>query len=181
MAKKQDADPRWPAIELRRVLGASDFAAASALLEKDPSILDASAYGSESTLHFWAVENRPDLVRWLLERGADPNRTSETGSALAAAASLGHVEVCRLLVAAGTDLAFQDGGGETALHKAAQTGQAAVIEVLLDAGAEANARDVCGETPWDQALPRKARGVRALLGRHGGKPGRQQGDVDATR
>ena len=175
--KRKEMLARWPAIELRWALGDQQFEAAGQMLAEKPEILDADAYGSESAMHFWSVENRPDIVKWLLERGADPNRGSEIGSALSEAACLGHVEVCRLLIDAGADVGYRDGGEETALHKASSAGRPELIEMLIAAGAEVNAKEMCGETPWDQALRRKVAEVRALLEKHGGESGLREDEA----
>lgn len=165
--KKQKPIP--PEIVFRETL-AVDLKEAVKMLAKDPSLIDAIVYGTETSLHYWSVENRPDIVAWLLERGADPNRNSEISSPLMDAASLGRAEVCKALVEAGANPAWRDSNSETALHKAASNGSTVVCLLLIDAGAELNATEICGETPWDQALPRKCREIRDLLEKHGAKP-----------
>lgn len=53
------------------------------------------------------------------------------------AAEMGHVEVCRLLVARGAKLNAPSNKGSTAVHVAAWRGRLEAIRFLLDAGAEA--------------------------------------------
>jgi len=171
-SKRKNRDSEWSARPLRYALGAGEFQEAEKLLREDPSLLDANVYGSESALHFWAVENRPDVVEWLLERGADPNRMSAgTGCALADSAFLGLTDMCRLLIGAGADLTCRGVCGETLLHMASRVGRLELIELLIDSGVDVNATDGGEETPWDYALPRKAVEIRALLEKHGGESG----------
>jgi len=151
------------ASEFRAAL-VSDLALAARLLLKHPSLIDHPVFGrSESALHFFATENRADVARWLLSKGANPNGTATAGSPLHAAAQLGHGEVCQALIQAGADLDLQDKLGETPLHKASSGGYVEVITALLDAGADPSIIESCGELPVDQALPRKRDQIRAVF------------------
>lgn len=146
---------------------ASDFTRAGVLLGSHPQLIDYPVYGdSESALHFFATENRADVVRWLLSRGASPNGIAEDDFPLHAAAQLGHREVCELLVNAGAGLDLRDSGGETALHKASSGGHCEIIRMLLVSGADPSITEMCGEKPIDQALPRKWDQVRAEFESH---------------
>ena len=133
-----------------------DLEKAGRLLKEEPTLLDYPIFGeSESGVHFFAVENRIEVIDWLLARGANPDGISEDDSPLYGAAQLGHFEVCGLLVDAGADLDNQDCLEETPLHKASAGGYIDIIELLLKAGADSSITEMCGEAPVDQALPRK--------------------------
>jgi ankyrin repeat protein len=166
--------PKKPSIEelasgFRAAL-VSDLASAARLLVKHPGLIDHPVHGrSESALHFFATENRPDLVRWLLSKGANPNGAAPGDSPLHAAARLGHGEVCQALIQAGADPDLQDKLGETPLHKASSGGHVEVLTALLDAGADSSIVEPCGESPVDQALPRKRDRIRAVFDAHTNK------------
>ncbi|MGL4399317.1 MAG: ankyrin repeat domain-containing protein [Luteolibacter sp.] len=154
------------ASEFRAAL-VSDLALAARLLVKHPSLIDQPVFGrSESALHFFATENRADVARWLLSKGANPNGTATGDSPLHAAAQLGHREVCQALIQAGANLDLQDNLGETALHKASSGGYVELIIALLDAGADPAIAEPCGELPVDQALPRKCEQITAVFNAH---------------
>jgi ankyrin repeat protein len=99
-----------------------------------------------------AVETgRPDVVRLLLDRGADVNRSERHGgrvgdryrgpTALAAAVARGDLPMVRLLLARGARATDVTGGEELpVVCDAAEDGRAAIVEVLLTRGADANAR-----------------------------------------
>jgi ankyrin repeat protein len=145
----------------------SDRDEAGRLLEIHPELIDCAVFGSsESALHFFAVENQLDVVRWLLLNGANPNGIAENGSPLHSAAQLGHEGVCRALLKAGSEPNMLDFLGETALHKASAGGYVQVIELLLAMGADPTIPEMCGELPIDQALPRKRDEVRAVFNLH---------------
>jgi ankyrin repeat protein len=75
------------------------LAADPRLIENDDIILAAVEFG------------HPELTRWLLDRGANPNARSRIGSqgtALHSAAFEGNLEMVKLLVAAGADIRTLD-------------------------------------------------------------------------
>jgi N-acyl-D-amino-acid deacylase len=88
-----------------------------------------------ATALMWAV---PDIekVRGLLSHGANVNARSDTErTALLVAASYpGTVNVLRLLLDRGADLAAQDRGGSTALSLAVRSADVEVVRFLVDKG-----------------------------------------------
>lgn len=155
-----------PAFEFRAAL-ASDLDLAAGILRKNPGLIDHPVFGkSESALHFFATENRVEVVRWLLSKGANPNGTATGTSPLHSAAQLGHREICTALIQAGADFDLQDGLGDTALHKASAGGYVDVVITLLDAGADPSIAEAGGRLPVDHALPRKREQISAAFRAH---------------
>jgi ankyrin repeat protein len=155
------------AYEFRHWL-ANDLVKAEPHLKKHPELINQPVYGqSESALHYFAVENRIDVVTWLLARGANPNGIASDTFPLHEAAQLGNVEICRILVEAGADPNLPDFNGETPLHKASSHAYVEIIELLLTFGADPTIREMCGELPMDQSPPRKRSKVQAVFDRHG--------------
>lgn len=114
--------------------------------------LNARDIDHASTPAQWAVHGRPDVVRFLLSRGAEPDvfMACAIGEAdlvrrmLAADPTLAHAKVTperfpAAPPAAGHIYLFTIGTGATPLHAAAQAGWAEVAALLLDAGADVNA------------------------------------------
>lgn len=96
----------------------------------------------------------PAVVKFLLDRGADPNSSTSAGITplRLAAANNGNPEVTRLLLDHGADPAATDRLGDSILHHAAGSSQsAAIIEALLDRGADPNARGNYGDTVLHEA------------------------------
>ena len=78
-----------------------------------------------------------DIVKYLLDRGADIDAAYEAGNtALIAAAWHGHVDVVTYLISEGADIAVRNRGGEDALVWAAEHGHLEIVKHLLDAGAD---------------------------------------------
>lgn len=97
-----------------------------------------------TALHNAAGHGHLDAGRRLLRAGADPRASAR--SPLGAAASLGHVEVAEVLLAAGCELEDVT-WGRTSLTDAAMLNQAPMLDFLIAAGANVNAVDDNGFTP----------------------------------
>ena len=108
-----------------------------------------------------AVADDPELMSLAIELGNDPGLTTSPydGTALIAAAHLGHAEVVRRLIAAGAPLDHVNNLGWTALIEAVILGDGgpdhqAVVAALVQAGADRNIADRSGVTPLDHARHR---------------------------
>jgi len=114
-----------------------------------------------------AVANDPEFLARALQLGASPSNTTSIyeGTALIAAAHLGHFEVVRILVEAGAPLDHVNNLGWTALIEAVVLGDGGpdhqrTARVLLDAGADRTIADRQGRTPLQLA---KQRGYTAMV------------------
>jgi len=117
-----------------------------------------------------------ELVRFLLDHGADPNVTVEDGytcllSAVESDADAS-VDIVARLIAAGADIHQTGINGWTPLHLAAARGHAEKTRRLIDAGANVNQRTEidANETPlMEAAFAGKPATVQLLLD-HGADP-----------
>ena len=101
-------------------------------------------------LHFpWPATNgNADLVKLLLEAGADANASLPGGETiLMTAARAGNLEAVKALLARGADPNARERSDQTALMWAAAEGHAAVVQALIDAGADIRAKLKSGFTP----------------------------------
>ena len=96
--------------------------------------------GRNSALVEAAQEGHSNVVRLLLESGADKDKTGFRGlrsqTPLQFAAANGDAEVARLLLAHGADKDKTAHSGETPLITAASNGHSEVVKLLLDCGAD---------------------------------------------
>lgn len=139
-----------------------------------------------------AFNGKVDSVKWLLDKGDNPNFTfTNTGEnalhyTLSKTSEIAdRTEIVKILIAAGTDvnkktlagkstLCFMRDAylkGESPLHRAAAYGNIAIIKMLLDAGADPSMKDANGDTPisWGSWHLRDADTLRLLI--YEGVPG----------
>jgi uncharacterized protein len=126
-----------------------DLAAVKALIEEGNAPDSAIDYGGEPTtpLYKAAGEGRTEIVKYLIDRGADVNfRGREWGhTPLHEAASRGFDDVIEVLLKAGADPKVKDRNGYTAFAIAALGGQIDAAEALLK-HSDVNAADNYGNT-----------------------------------
>ena len=141
-------------------------AAAQALLKggANPNALDAQQY---DIVTIAAVNNDVPMLKLALAGGSDPKAITSPyqGTALIAAAHLGHAEVVRVLIAAGAPLDHVNNLGWTALIESIVLGNGGrnhtdTLDALVKAGANVKLADRAGATPLRLA---KGRGYAEMV------------------
>jgi ankyrin repeat protein len=141
-------------------------AAAQALIKggANPNALDAQRY---DIVTIAAVNNDLPMLKLALAGGCDPKTITSPyqGTALIAAAHLGHVEVVRMLIVAGAPLDHVNNLGWTALIESIVLGNGGrnhtdTLDALVKAGASVNIADRQGVTPLGHA---KSRGYGEMV------------------
>lgn len=133
----------------------------------DLNALEGQAY---DVVTIAAVADDPDLMSLAIDLGNDPGLVTSPydGTALIAAAHLGHAEVVRRLIAAGAPLDHVNNLGWTALIEAVILGDGgayhqAVVRLLIEAGADRSIADRDGVTPLIHARSRSYVDMVSLL------------------
>ena len=103
------------------------------ILEKSPVLVGARDEDLYTPLHRAAYSNHIQVVRYLLEMGADPLATTDTGwTPLHSAAKWNNSDIVEVLLNAGTSVNTISEGGLTPLHVAAMSANSRqTIELLL--------------------------------------------------
>lgn len=116
---------------------------------------------------------RPDLVRLLLEHGADVN-LADTGltTPLHWAVEFDNDECIRLLLAHGADTRARDGLGEVPLHWAAWTGHVKAAQLLLEFDPKSDIPNGGGFIPLDLAMRQEHEAFVRLLKLHAADAGK---------
>jgi ankyrin repeat protein len=159
----QDAHSRTP---LHVAVHFAHQAAARALLKggANPNALDSQKY---DIITIAAVNNDLAVLNVAIAGGCNPRNITSPydGTALIAAAHLGHAEVVRVLIAAQAPLDHVNNLGWTAVMEAVVLGNGGkahtdTLEALVKAGANLNIADRQGVTPLGHA---RARGYAEMV------------------
>ncbi|WP_261362719.1 ankyrin repeat domain-containing protein [Rubinisphaera margarita] len=137
--------------ELIRASFKGDLDTVRRLIESgvDPNSVDEHGMGPLLTFH-------PEVTRYLLEHGADPDQQRNENITPVIAAVCGNIECVRLMLEAGANVnRASDHNGETVLHFVASSDDVAAVQMLLDYGANPNQRTKPGMRTY--ALWRDAR------------------------
>ncbi len=116
----------------------------------DPALATAFTTDGFTALHLAAFFGKAQAARVLIDAGASVAAFTTNAFAnqpLHAAAAGRHVEVARVLLAAGADIDMPQHGGYTPLHEAAASGDVELVELFLSAGASPSATADDGWTP----------------------------------
>ena len=150
-----------------------DAARALIRLGADPNRLEIDRY---DIITIAAVANDVPMLRIALEGGGNPKAVTSRydGTALIAAAHLGHAEVVRTLIAAKAPLDHVNNLQWTALIESIVLGDGGknhteTLRALVEAGANVNIPDGSGATPLKLARNRGYREMIAILEKSGAK------------
>ena len=125
------------------------------LLEFKASLSVAENNSGKTPLHVAAETARytsPELIRMLLDSGADPESEDQHfAKPLHYATRMKAYRNIKALLAAGVAINSKNLRHETALHLALVAPHEPLVKSLMDAGADVNAIDVCWNTPLHKA------------------------------
>jgi len=144
-----------PELDVFEAAAIGDAARVDSLLEEDPARVNAWSPDGFMPLHLASFFGRAEVVRLLLENGADVGAVARHASIrvapLHSAAAGGTVEIVERLLDHGADPNVRQEGGFTALHSAAQNGDTETAVLLLARGADPRCQTDDGSTPADLA------------------------------
>ncbi len=139
-------------------------------LKKNGADMRAKDSQSYDAITIAAVKDDVRMVKLAIELGGDPAATTSPydGTALIAAAHLGHDEVVKALIAAGAPLDHINNLHWTALMEAVVLGDGGprhveTVRALVKAGASKSIKDSGGQTPLENAKQRQFKDIIKLL------------------
>jgi ankyrin repeat protein len=135
-----------------------------ALVDKDPTLIAAKDKGGETPLHWAAFSGNIDLVRFLLEKGAEVDARNGRGlTPLAFAALQGRTPAAGLLIERGADANVRNALNITSLIIAAEQGAVELVEKLISAGADVRIESHIGTALHRAAFKGHTKVIRVLL------------------
>lgn len=160
-----------PSQEAFDLLRKGDIAALRALVGQTPGLVEARDDQGQTLLHYAASGRDPDLVGFLVDKGAKVDLAgAQTKTPLHLAAINDRREIAAVLLKRGASLEIRDDYGRTALVLCArERGQVATARVLIDAGADINAIDKFGSSALELAAWRGKGELVDLLLERGAK------------
>ena len=128
--------------------------------------IDLANRHGEAPLFIAVTAGDVEMVKMLLERGANPNSVEQDNrrnrlalakhamgknSVLIAAVQKGYLDVARLLVEAGADVDYRGFMGKTAVYVAVENGRRTQLQYLLDQKVDVNITSLAGISPLMEA------------------------------
>lgn len=107
----------------------------------------------ENGLHIVAERRDTTWMRFLLQRGANPNVRDRNGTTpLQIAVRLGHIDGVEALIKGGADVDISDASGETPLMTAVHQRNVELVRTLLEEGADPDVNDNTGRSARDHMM-----------------------------
>lgn len=146
------------------------------LLEANPNLANQKDSGFGRTPLHWAARGvHLDVLRLLLEKGADPKAEDNSGiTALHSACEGGLAKIVEILIEKDFYVNKPDRYGFSPLHYTARNGHKETAEVLLRNKADINAANLAGERPVHLARRAGKQDFAAMLIALGADPGPQR-------
>ncbi|XP_028162831.1 E3 ubiquitin-protein ligase MIB1 isoform X3 [Ostrinia furnacalis] len=125
-------------------------------------------YGGHTALQAAAQNGHVEVIRTLVEVGAEADAEDRDGDRAAHHAAFGDEPAAlRALAAAGADLNARNRRRQTPLHIAVNKGHLGVVRTLLQLGVHPSLQDSEGDTPLHDAISKKRDDMLSMLLEHG--------------
>ncbi|XP_066598176.1 ankyrin repeat domain-containing protein 49-like [Prorops nasuta] len=152
---EENRNPKEP--DKKAILDAAekgDLQKIKLLLIKDKSLLYATDQDGYTPLHRACYGNHPEVIKWLIDQGADISaKTNDGWQPLHSACYWNNIECISLLLSYGADINATSKGDQTPLHlvSANSHNSPALQLLLMHPEINANLKNASGDTAFDIA------------------------------
>lgn len=143
-----------PPSDIYEAVIAGDLSSVKKFLSAERKSLNEHSRDGFTALGFAAFFNRPDVAKYLLEQGADPNIASSNDFKVAplhSSVAAKSLEITRMLLDHKANPNVFQQNDVTPLHEAAHNNSPAIVSTLLKAGADKGFKTKDGKTALDYA------------------------------
>ncbi|MEJ2881929.1 ankyrin repeat domain-containing protein [Pedobacter sp. GR22-6] len=136
------------------------------LITEQPSLVNAFASDGFTPLGLAAYFGREEIVRILINKGAEVNVPTNNGFnvfPIHSAVAAKHYNITKMLLDAGAEVNVKQKAGFTPLHAAAQYGDIEILILLLEHNADVSIRMEGGKLPADLAEEKGYSDIAAIL------------------
>ena len=156
--------PASPADEIHDAARQGNLEKVRTLVDSDPALVAAKDKGGETPLHWAAFSGNVDLVRFLLEKGAEVDARNGRGlTPLAFTALKGRTPAAGLLIERGADVNVRNALNMTPLIIAAEQGSMELVGKLIAAGADVGIESRIGTALHRAAFKGQTEVIQVLL------------------
>jgi ankyrin repeat protein len=153
-------------VDIFEAVIAGDLDASKKFLAATKDILNTYSRDGFTPLGFAAFFNRPDIAKFLLDQGADPNIASNNNFKVApihSSVAARSFDITKMLLDKGASPDAQQQNDVTALHESAHNNTPDIARALLKAGANKHLKTKDGKTAMDFAKEIDAKEIMDLL------------------
>lgn len=153
-------------VDIFEAVIAGDLDASKNFLAATKDILNIYSRDGFTPLGFAAFFNRPDIAKFLLDQGADPNIASNNDFKVApihSSVAARSFDITKMLLDKGANPDAQQQNDVTALHESAHNNTPDIARALLMAGANKYLKTKDGKTAMDFAKEIEAKEIMDLL------------------
>ena len=155
-------------IEIVKAAKSGDFKTVKAIIAKDPSKLNVTSKYKYTAVHWACMRAHWDIVKFLIEKGADLNIVGgDGGTPINWAVNHDNVDMIKFLINHGAKLNIKNQWGMTELHTAVWRGNINVVEFLLGHGSDPNIKTNEGWTAMHYAYRSGHDNIIELLKKRG--------------
>ena len=128
----------------------NDLESVKKLIESDNTLLEIGNYLSYTPLHIATFYGHIDIIKYLVECGADIETKDNDGNTpLYSSSYKGRLDVVKYLISVGVDIESKNNYDDTPLHIASVRYHIKIVEYLLSKGADPYIKNKYGDTTVD--------------------------------